>query len=406
MLGACSSRVPESSEKTSSISSGKWELAFVHPENDLLIPTRTEISNDSIIFVNGTERIATPIHFISADSIQIKMPVFGTYFNGKIHSQDSISGIWTNPFRNGNYQIPFFAKALYEEPIKPKNSSIDTSVFEVMFSPGTDDEYPAVGIFVNDSQKITGTFLTETGDYRYLEGKEDQDKTWLSCFDGTHLFYFEFDSQKGDSISGKFYSGKHWQEPFVGAINPEATLAHPDSLTKLTTAPDEWSFTVENLSGQDVVFNPQSVTGQVTIVQILGSWCPNCMDETIFFNELYRSHHQKGLNIIPVAFEAGTDTSKWVNALNNYSSSLNLPYQFYIGGSASKNRAGEIFSMLDKISSFPTTIFIDRKGNVRKIHTGFYGPGTGAYFSRYKSSTFNFIEKLLAEDDHLISAGS
>jgi hypothetical protein len=43
--------------------------------------------------------------------------------------------------------------------------------------------------------------------------------------------------------------------------------------------------------------------------------------------------------------------------------------------------------------SFPTTIIIDKKGIVRRIHTGFSGPGTGQEYINYKIAT----EKLLDE---------
>jgi hypothetical protein len=53
--------------------------------------------------------------------------------------------------------------------------------------------------------------------------------------------------------------------------------------------------------------------------------------------------------------------------------------------------------MLNHVMSFPTSIFIDRRGLVRKIHTGFYGPGTGSYYDRFVEKNQTFIEKLLSE---------
>ncbi len=56
-----------------------------------------------------------------------------------------------------------------------------------------------------------------------------------------------------------------------------------------------------------------------------------------------------------------------------------------------------MFSELNGISSFPTTIFIDKKGMVRKIHTGFYGPGTGDYYADYVKETEAFLNLLISE---------
>jgi hypothetical protein len=123
------------------------------------------------------------------------------------------------------------------------------------------------------------------------------------------------------------------------------------------------------------------------------------MDETRYFQELYNLYSPKGLQIIPVAFERGDDSLMWKQVVLNYKESLGLEYPFYIGGRASKARANEVFSMLSNVSSFPTSLFIDRSGQIRKVHTGFYGPGTGSYYHRYKEETSRFIEQLLSEEN-------
>ena len=53
--------------------------------------------------------------------------------------------------------------------------------------------------------------------------------------------------------------------------------------------------------------------------------------------------------------------------------------------------------MLNKIISYPTTIFIDKKGNVRKIYTGFSGPATGEAYTDFVKETTEFVEMLLRE---------
>ena len=52
---------------------------------------------------------------------------------------------------------------------------------------------------------------------------------------------------------------------------------------------------------------------------------------------------------------------------------------------------------LTPIKSFPTTIFIDKKGNVRKIQSVFFGPGTGKHFDDYKKDFYATIDGMLKE---------
>ena len=57
----------------------------------------------------------------------------------------------------------------------------------------------------------------------------------------------------------------------------------------------------------------------------------------------------------------------------------------------------EVFPYLDKVMSFPTAIYFDKNNIIRKVYTGFYGPGTGQYYEDYTAATETFIERLLAE---------
>ena len=47
--------------------------------------------------------------------------------------------------------------------------------------------------------------------------------------------------------------------------------------------------------------------------------------------------------------------------------------------------------------SYPTCVFVDRTGKVRRIRTGFYGPSTGQHYVNYTRNLRTFVEQLLAE---------
>lgn len=121
------------------------------------------------------------------------------------------------------------------------------------------------------------------------------------------------------------------------------------------------------------------------------------MDETMYFNELYKEYNKQGLEIISVGYEVGTSFKEHAEKINRLKSKYNLPFQFLVGGSANKGLASEHFKMLNQIISFPTAIVIGKDGTVRKVHTGFNGPGTGEYYNQYVKETESFIQSLLQE---------
>jgi thiol-disulfide isomerase/thioredoxin len=135
----------------------------------------------------------------------------------------------------------------------------------------------------------------------------------------------------------------------------------------------------------------------VKLVQIFGTWCPNCLDETVFLTEYLKNHPTDKLEIIGIGFERYAEESKSFAQLARYKDRLKIPYEIVLGGtSSSKEKAAEALPMISALISYPTLIFIDKNDKVRKIHTGFSGPATGE-FEKYKSEFENFVSKLLAE---------
>lgn len=392
-----------SAQKTK-LKKGSWiaELALNDRDN---LPFNLLVSKSSkgysFMVENGDEMILLNEPIEKGDSLYVRFPFFNSMLVFKATSKLSIDGYWVNFNKKNNYKIPFTAnKQRSERFSSAQKKALDTYLngkWEVTFEPNTSSAYPAVGVFTQEKGKseISGTFLTETGDYRFLKGNIVNDSLFLSCFDGSHAFLFKA-SIIGDSLNGQFFSGKHWTANWEGKRNDDFELKNPNDLTYILND-KKIEFDLVDLEGADFSFPNDNYAGKVTIIQIMGTWCPNCLDETIFFKELYDNYHEKGLEIISIAYEAGETMEDYVASVNRLRSKLNLDFTFLIGGDASKNLASQHFSMLNEIISFPTTLLIGRDGQVKRIHTGFNGPGTGEYYTDYISNTNSLIEKLLAE---------
>jgi len=379
------------------ISQGQW-LGQLKISENKAIPFNFEVIQDSVFITNSDERIGALIKK-EGDSLVIKMPVFDSEFHFTL-SDYALSGFWHN-YAKKDYKIPFSAEMKTTGLDDRFNISHDEKYtlfdgeWETIFSKGKEGEYKAIGVFNQDGQSIVGTFITQTGDYRFLQGNIANDSIFLSCFDGSHAFLFQGTLVDG-TINGMFYSGSHWSEPWVATKNELFTLANPYSLTNQVKE-EKLEFTFPNLERVNVSYPNEAYKNKVVIIQVLGSWCPNCMDETKFLTELHKSYQPEGLEIIGLAFEIPKNLNDKITRVKDLKSHFDSKYEFLIAGNASKKEAEKALPALSEISSFPTTIFIDKKGAIRKIHTGFYGPGTGAYYTEYVSEVKALVEELLNE---------
>ncbi len=353
----------------------------------------------AMVVRNGAEEISVTDVLLRKDSILLRMPLFDSEFKGVLRNDSTIEGEWFNYLKGPDYRIPFVAHAGPADrfPGAQSGSTDMSGTWEVHFSKGTPDAYNAVGLFEQapDGQ-VTGTFLTETGDYRFLAGVVRNDSLKLSCFDGSHAFLFNA-ALKDDSLIGRFQSGSHWEEPWIAFRNKDYHLRDPDSLTFLREGYSMVDFHFPDLEGNVVSPLDPAFKGKALMVQIMGSWCPNCVDETKLLNELYGSYQHKGLEVIAVAFEKYADTTRALAGLRHFRDVMGVSHRILYGGVANKETVDEKLPFLDHVMSYPTCIFVDRNGKVRRIRTGFYGPGTGQHYEIYKRNLNSFVEQLLAE---------
>lgn len=388
------------SEKNQSASLvGKWLFELEVP--NAVLPFHAEILLDDetpqFYAVNGEERIRAAEFRIEEDSFFVQLPVFNTALVGKL-TKEGISGNFHDYSRKGDYQIPFKATKKFENRFgNISKPTVDVSgKWKVLFSPDSDGEYQAIGQFEQIGTKATGTFLTTTGDYRYLEGNVSGDSLFLSCFDGSHAFLFKA-RISGDSIFGDFWSGTHWQENWTGTRDESFELPDANTLTFLNTGYKTLDFAFENLEGNTISLSDEEYQNKVVIVQIMGSWCPNCKDETAYLVSLHEKYHNQGLEVISLAFEKSDNKETNIKSLKRLKDHFSVPYEILLAGTASKKEAAKKLPMLNHVLSFPTSIYIDRNGQVRKIHTGFSGPGTGEYYQEFVEETDRFVTQLLIE---------
>jgi len=375
---------------------GAWQGELMLNDS-VTLPFNFEVRGSVLDILNAQECIHVTEISYEEDSVFIQMPVFDSELRCRVQG-DSLNGIFLNHARTTLNVVPFKAAAGKHDPLV---NSFELKNFEgrweVTFAGDDPPLNKAVGEFSQTGNHITGTFLTPTGDYRYLEGFADGNKMYLSCFDGSHLFYFDAMMNPDEVLDGNYYSGKHWHDTWKAFRNERATLPDPDSLTFLKKGYNQIAFTFPDTDSAMVSLRDNKFDGKVVIVQIMGTWCPNCMDETQFLAPYYQKYKSRGLEIIAIDYEKIPTFQTAKKNLSRLQKRYDIGYTLLFGGTTDKEKREKTLPMLNAILSFPTTIIIDKKGRVRRIHTGFAGPATGIYFEKWKFDFTGLVEKLLSE---------
>lgn len=255
------------------------------------------------------------------------------------------------------------------------------------------DAYPGILLLqLNKDYRAAGSVRTETGDYRYLYGMQNGDSLHLSAFDGSHLFQFEFKLVDGQSaIQGRFYSGNHWSTTITGNVHDTVQLRTEEDLTEGTDQPV--GLTMYELNSPDSV-SLSDQSGPM-VLQLFGSWCPNCYDETRLLSEY--SDEFPNVSFVGVAFERSADIATQKSRVRRYVKHLNVPYKVYLGGTANKQRIAEKLFWLSHFVSYPTLVFLDKDLRIVAVHTGFNGPATGTQFLETQRKIRHELENLSEE---------
>ncbi|MFT2010657.1 peroxiredoxin family protein [Pontibacter sp. 13R65] len=360
----------------------------------------TESEGKTVLhLINGEERLLLDDIQIQGDSVKIGLHIFDADLIAKVDG-DKMAGRLVKHDAPSYYGIPFTAKhgQTYRFSEKPAPAIYNyAGKWEVAFADNEGKTTKAVGLFEQHENHLTGTFLTETGDYRYLEGEVAGENLQLSAFDGNHVYLFKAAPADANTIKGEFFSGITGYRTWTATRNENAALANPDSLTFLNPGYEELTFSFPNLEGKNVSLTDPQYKGKVVVVQLLGTWCPNCMDETQYLAPFHKENQKRGFEVIGLGFERNPEFEKAAARLRKMKERLNIDYELLVAGPADNKAAAEALPALNHVMSFPTTIIVDKKGKVRKIHTGFSGPGTGAYYEEWVKEFNHTIEQLLAE---------
>ncbi len=134
------------------------------------------------------------------------------------------------------------------------------------------------------------------------------------------------------------------------------------------------NFTLKSLTGKNLKLS--EMAGNVVLINFWASWCGPCREEMPLLNDLHKKYEPLGFTVLGVNVEE--------DAKNARGFLKNFPVDFPVLLD-NKNQVSKQYNVI----AMPTTVVVDRDGNVRFLHKG-YKPGDEAKYRK-------MVKKLVRE---------
>ncbi|WP_412469120.1 peroxiredoxin family protein [Pedobacter sp. KLB.chiD] len=393
---AQNSTVASSVKPKAFVALGNWR-GVAKVKEGLEIPFNFEIheknGKQKLYFRNAEESFEGGLVKQTGDSLFVKLDQFdnelafaidGNRLTGTLRKQDKGGKPLTIDAERKNYRF---------KANKPASADYSGS-YDVIFTSPNGKEEKTVGLFKQTGNRLTGTFLRVTGDSRYLEGIVEGNEFQLSSSIGSSPAYYKGTFQADGTLKGEVLSARGSQ-PFTGNKNKDAALPDPYQLTYLKKGYKTLDFSFPDINGKKISLKDEKYKNKVVILTITGSWCPNCVDEASFMAPWYKKNKNRGVEIIALHYERSTEPEYAKKVMTRFRERFGIEYDQVLAGTADKQAVSESLPALDSFLSFPTTIIIDKQGNVAQIHTGFNGPATGKFYDEFVKEFNTEIDTLL-----------
>lgn len=338
---------------------------------------------------DGKELVLDITHYDSV--LRAKPNAAGDQWDGTWRKRTKADQWAEIPFHAKPGKLPRFVHLGYTSPV----FKVLEGKWSVKFA--SQDDLAIADFKVSMRGEVTGTFLTTTGDYGFLAGIFNGDNLRLSNFDGAHAFLFIGRFHEEGNLTGKFWSRDAFSDTWTATKDPDARLPDAFEMTKGVDNANLAKVAFPDLTGKKRSLADPELSGKVRVIEVFGTWCPNCHDASQYLSDLYRRFREKGLAVVGLAFELTGDLKRDTEQVRIFAQRHGVEYPLLVAGVSDREKASAALPMLDKLRAYPTLIVLDRDGKVRAVYTGFSGPATGEAHEVFRLRFESLIEKLLVE---------
>jgi len=374
---------------------GLWDATVV--VNRLEIPFRFEIQGQGSAikgsFFNGDEKVTSTSGSFENGTLTLRFDEYGSKVVATL-KDGRLEGEYSRGTRGAPY--PFQAKRFAPVVVGDTNIPSIAGLWNIQVGKSSKGEAAWQLIVRQSGAEASAAILRVDGDTGALTGSYRDGKFVLSHFSGARPALLEL-TPKAD---GTLVVVQGRDEPLVAFRSEQAKakgLPEPSDPSRFTSVKDPTEplrFSFPDLSGRVVSNTDEKFRGKVVIVNIGGSWCPNCHDEAPFLAELYKKYRGQGLEIVLLSFEEA-EQMKNPERVRAFIKRYGIEYTVLV--------PGEPRELADKmpqgvnLNSFPTSFILGRDGRVRSVHAGFPGKASGEFHKQATAEITATVERLLSE---------
>ena len=381
--------------------SGRWDGTVTVNQNisgtitPVAIPFPLEITNEGgkakASFLNGSQKISSTSSSIQGDKVVFTFAQYNTTLDTTF-KEGVLSGTYIRPKGRGAALAFRAAKAAAVANVKAPD------IDGVWITQARSNKGEQAWRFIVDQKgaQVQATILRIDGDTGTLYGSFKDGKFVLGHFSGARPLLVEVTPNTDGTLSISQNKGA----PLMAARESEAkakslgTPTDPMAHTTMKDANEPFKFSFPNIKGEIKSNTDPEFKGKVLLVNIAGSWCPNCHDETPFMVNLYKKYKSKGFEVVQFSFEEEEQLPNYPR-LKGFNENYGIEWTVLIPGNP--DQLNEKVPQAANLNAFPTSFFIGRDGKVRAVHAGFPSPGSGDFYKEAEKEVTELVEKLLAE---------
>ncbi len=376
---------------------GRWDATV--KVNGVDIPFRFELSGEGNnvkgSFFNGDERITSTSGRFENGVLALSWDDHASKLEANFHD-GVLEGKYLRAGRDEKSNYPFSAKRYAATPA-PKGNVPSIAGMWVIPTESSKGEKAWRFIVKQKGAEVSAAVLRIDGDTGALTGSYHDGKFILSHFDSARPMLMEVTLQADGSLEllentkTKRAAVRSEQAHAKGLAEPTDPLKH----TSVKDPTEPFQFRFPDLNGKMVANTDSRFRGKVVLINITGSWCPNCHDEAPFLAEIYKKYHDQGLEIVALSFEEA-DQLKDLSRLRAFVKRYGIEYTVLVGGEPAE--AKDKLTQAVNWNSWPTTFFLGRDGLVRSVHAGFPSSASGELYREAKEEFTSEVQRLLREN--------